>query len=451
MAKTIQTTIQCVQCRQPFRATVQSVIDVAENPQAKIALLGGNSNIFPCPNCGTPNTVLTPVLYHDASKELLISYVPIELGLPKDAQEKAIGELMREITANLPQGGFKAYMLQPRSALTMQGLIDQILQADGVTPEMMQAQRDRVKLVETMIQSPPDLLPDLVRQNDDKIDSQFIQTMSLLIQQLASQGQEAVARQLAEVQNQIIELSTFGRELIQQNENQEAAIAEVADEVNSLGEDATRADFLQLAIRYSGDEHRLQALVGLVRPVFDYTFFQEMTAYVGQQPAADREALESLRDTLLQLAAMVDQQAQMAMQEAAGLLRVILSAPNPNEVIEANLNLIDYTFMQVLSANIAEAERRTDLSASAKLKDIYQRVVEKLQASMPPELRFINELLNTPSDETVRSMIAERAGEFGESLFGALEAVEQQLQAQGNPAMWERFEIVRREMQTALG
>lgn len=451
MAKTIQTTIQCAQCRQPFRATVQSVIDVAENPQAKIALLGGNSNIFPCPNCGTPNTVLTPVLFHDASKELLISYVPIELGLPKDAQEKAIGELMREVTSNLPQGGFKAYMLQPRSALTMQGLIDQILQADGVTPEMMQAQRDRVKLVETLIQSPPDLLPDLVRQNDDKIDAQLIQTMSLLIQQLAGQGQDVVARQLVEVQNQIVQLSTFGKELIQQSENQEAAIAEVADEVNALGQDATRADFLQLAISYAGDEQRLQALVGLVRPVFDYAFFQEMTAYVGQQPAADREALETLRDALLQLAAMVDQQAQMAMQEAAGLLRVILSAPNPDEVIDANLNLIDYTFMQVLSANIAEAERRTDLSASAKLKDIYQRIVEKLQASMPPELRFINELLNTPSEDTVRTMIAERAGEFGESLIGALQAVEQQLQAQGNPAMWERFEMVSRELQTVLG
>src|ERR1041385_1892352 len=148
MPKTIQTTIQCVNCRQPIRATIQTVIDPAQNPQAKIALLGGNINMVPCPNCGTPNSVLTPLLYHDASKELLIAYVPMELGLPKDAQEKAIGEMMREVTSSLPQGAFKAYLLQPRNALTMQGLIDQVLQADGVTPEMMQEQRDRVKLVE---------------------------------------------------------------------------------------------------------------------------------------------------------------------------------------------------------------------------------------------------------------------------------------------------------------
>ena len=56
MPKTIQTTIQCVNCRQPIRATIQSVIDPAQNPQAKIALLGGNINMVQCPNCGSFRT-----------------------------------------------------------------------------------------------------------------------------------------------------------------------------------------------------------------------------------------------------------------------------------------------------------------------------------------------------------------------------------------------------------
>ena len=197
MPKTMQTTIQCIQCRQPIRATIQSVIDPGQNPQAKIALLGGNINMVECPNCGNPNSVLSPLLYHDGSKELLIAYVPMELGLPKDTQEKAIGELMRDVTGSLVQGAFKAYLLQPRQALTMQGLIDQVLQADGVTPEMMQEQRDRVKLVEMFMQTPPDLLPQLVQQHDAKIDAQFIQTMTLVIQQLLGEGREQVAEQVA--------------------------------------------------------------------------------------------------------------------------------------------------------------------------------------------------------------------------------------------------------------
>lgn len=445
-----QTTIQCINCRQPIRATIQNVIDPAQNPQAKIALLGGNINMVQCTSCGTPNSVLSPILYHDASKELLISYVPMELGLPKDAQEKAIGELMREVTSSLPQGAFKAYMLQPRQALTLQGLIEQVLQADGVTPEMMQEQRDRVKLVETFMQSPPDLLPQLVQQNDAKIDAQFVQTMTMVIQQLLNEGREQVAEQVAYIQNQIVELSTFGKELMAQREAQEEVIAEVADAVNALGSDAQRSDFLQLAIQYAGDEQRLQALVGLVRPVFDYGFFEEMTAYISKAPAGDRTQLEGLRDMLVQLTALIDQQAQAALQEAVGLLRVIVSSPNPDEVIQANLPMIDSTFLQVLSANIQEVTRRGDVSASAKLKDIYNRIVSALQASMPPELQFINQLLNAQTDDEVRSMIAEHASDFGQPLLGAIDAVEQQLAGQNNPAVMQRFELVRREATQAL-
>jgi hypothetical protein len=231
---------------------------------------------------------------------------------------------------------------------------------------------------------------------------------------------------------------------------QEAVIAEVADAVNALGPEAKRADFLQLAIKYTGDEQRLQALVGLVRPVFDYGFFEEMTAYISKAPAGERSQLESLRDMLVQLTSLVDQQAQAALQEAVGLLRVIISSPNPDEVIQANLPMIDSTFLQVLSANIQEVTKRGDINASAKLKDIYNRIVAALQASMPPELQFINQLLNAPNDDEVRSMIAEHAGEFGQPLLGAIDAVEQQLAGQGDPAVMQRFELVRREATQAL-
>lgn len=450
MPKSLQTTIQCIQCRQPLRSTVQGLIDAAENPQGKIALLSGNINTTLCPNCGAPNTVLTPLLYHDGSKDMLISYVPMELGLPKDAQEKAVGELMRELTSNLPQGTFKAYMLQPKQALTMQGLIEQVLQGDGVTPEMMQAQRDRVKLVETFIQATDESLPELVKQHDAKIDAQFIQTMTLVIQQVLGEGRQQVAEQLAYVQSRIVELSTFGQQLAQQAQAQEATIAEVAETVNALGEGAQRSDFLKLAIQYAGDPERLEALVGLTRPVFDYTFFQDMTAYIGQSPAAERDQLETLRETLLDLTARVDQQAQSALQEAMTLLRALMSSPNPDELIQANLPMIDNTFMQVLTANIQEFTRRGDVNAIAKLKAIYERVVAALQANLPPELQFVNAVLNAPTDDEARQLIAQNANQFGQSLFSALDVVEQQIAGQPNPALLERFALLRREVQSVL-
>jgi hypothetical protein len=73
----------------------------SQEPQAKVRLLTGHLNTIRCPNCGAPNTVLTPLLYHDPEKELLIAFVPMELGLSKQDQEKTIGDMMRELTGQL--------------------------------------------------------------------------------------------------------------------------------------------------------------------------------------------------------------------------------------------------------------------------------------------------------------------------------------------------------------
>jgi hypothetical protein len=310
MPSPMQTTIPCTQCRQPVRAALQSVVDVGQDPHAKAHLLSGRLNTALCPNCGTPNAVLMPILYHDPAKELLIAYVPMELGMTKDAQEKAIGDLMREVTSQLPQGAFKAYLLQPRQALTMQGLIDQVLQADGVTQEALDAQRTRVKLIEQFLQASDEELPELIKEHDAAIDAEFFQTMTLIAQQFVQEGRRGVAQRVLETQAALAELSSFGKQLIEHSRVQEDTIQQVAEEVNALGQGAGRDDFLKLAIRYAEDEERLQALVGLVRPVFDYTFFQELTVAIGQAPAAARDQLEALRDRLLELTAIVDQQAE---------------------------------------------------------------------------------------------------------------------------------------------
>lgn len=451
MTKMLQATIPCIQCRQPFRVNFQNVVDAKQDPQAKMRLLTGQFNLAQCPNCGAPNTMLTPLVYHDPAKELLITYVPMELNLAKEAQEKAIGDMVKEVTSELPQGAFKAYLLQPRQALTLQGLIDQVLQADGVTPEMMEEQRSRVRLIESMLEAADDELETIVRENDAQIDSQFMQTMSLLAQRMLQEGRQALAERLVMVQNHIVELSSFGQQLVERARVQEEVIQQVADEVNALGEDADRPDFLNLAIRYGDDEARLQALVGLVRPVFDYQFFQDMQVHIGQAAAAERPQLETLREKLLELTALADQQTRAALQDAATLLQAVINSPNPQEVIEANLPMIDVTFMQVLSANIQEAERRGDSRTGDRLKTIYNQIVAMLQASMPPELQFINDVLSAQSPEEAKALIAERVRDFDGNLLDAIDAIEGQIAEQNDPALSERLNLLREQATQALG
>jgi hypothetical protein len=440
--------LQCPNCGRPFTAIVETVVDPGQDSQAKARLLSGQLNTVRCPNCGNAVTVAAPILYHDASKELLIAFVPMELNLTKDQQEKAIGDLMREL--KLPQEAMKAYVFQPRRALTMQGLVEQVLQADGVTPEMMEQQRARVRLVETLMQTPDDQLAAVVQQHDDEIDAQFFQTLTLMAQRILAEGRSDVAESLIQLQQIVASLSTFGQELIEKSRVQEEVVAEVASELEQFGESATRSDFLNLAIRYAGDDERLQALVGLARPAFDYTFFQELSVQIGQAPADERDQWEALRDRLLELTSIIDQQTQAALREAVSVLQEIVTAPDIDQAVRDNIPLLDDTFMAVLSANIQESERRGDINASVKLKQVYERVLATLRDNMQPELRFINDLLATETDEDAQALLVQEASSYGPPLLDMMDAVERALASRGDSEALQKLIFLREQAEQVL-
>lgn len=439
----IKRNIQCPNCGHTINATVENLINVSEDPQAKARLLTGRVNAIQCPSCGVVSTIASPLLYHDNEKELLISFVPMELGLSKAQKEKAIGDLMRELTSRLPRNAIKGYLFQPREALTMQGLVDQILQADGVTPEMMEQQRARIHLVEELMRASPDALLPLIQQHDAEIDEQFLQALVIMAQRAAQENRLDVTQRLMAVQEQVLAHSTIGQELAQMSQVQEAAVREVAADLNNLGEDVTLDNLLDLVIGYADQEDKQQSLVGLVRPALDYNFFQALTERIGQAPAGDREKLEALRNRLNQLTALVDQQQQQAVQDAVALLQAMINDENPEALIRDNVEFIDDTFMAVLSANIQEAERRGDISASARLKAMYQQIISILQESMQPELRFVNQLLSSDSDETARQMISDHAKEFGGELLQVMDAVGQMLAQHGETEMIEKLSFLR--------
>lgn len=444
-----QMNIQCPNCRNPITAVVESVIDATSDPQAKARFLSGRVNNVTCPNCGTPVSIATPVLYHDGTKELLLVYVPMETPLPKQQQEKVIGELMKELTSKLPKEAMKGYLFNPKQALTVQGMMDTILQADGVTPEMMNEQRDRVRLIETFMSTPDDILQSVVEQNDAKVDAQFLQTMSLMVQRMMQEGRADLAQQVLAVQERVAAYSSFGKELVERNRQQEETVREVATELQALGNDATRADFIELALRYSADANRLQALVGLARPAFDYQFFTEFTTRIGGAPADQRDTLESVREQLVQLTQMVDQQQQMVVQEAAQLLQSMVNSQDIDAAVDENMPYLDDTFMAVLSANIQEAQRAGNIQLSGRLKLVYDRVVAALRDNMQPELRFINDLLSLP-EEQARTALAEQVADFGPPLIEMMDAVQEILSSRGEGELLEKLATLREDAVQAL-
>lgn len=449
MTQPTTTAIRCAQCGQPVGAQVRTVIDAQRDPQGKSLLIAGDLNQFRCTNCGFVNVVKTPLLYHDAQHQLLVALVPMEVSAQmQQNDEKIIGDLMNQLTAMLPKNEFKSYMFNPKRALTEQGLVDQILEADGITREMLDAQKARVNLLQTLLETPPDQLEAVIKQNDAQIDGALFQTLTAMAQRTLQQGQNQIAGALMRLQEDLLQHSTFGQQIEQQQAQQAAIVEEVAGRLQQIGQSATRSTFADMAVEYADDALRLQALVGLARPAFDYDFFQEFSVRISQAPAAERDKLETLRDTLLELTQAVDGQTQASVQQAAQFLQAVVNSPDPQAMIQDNLQQIDDTFMGVLSANIQEMERRGDAQTADAFKHIYNLVVEALRSQMSPELRFINELLGTEDDDQLRQALAAQVGNYRVAdLLQLLDSVERILFEQQQAALLPRAHLIRTELE----
>jgi hypothetical protein len=445
--------IRCPNCGNQVPAKIVSVVDSDQMPNEKVLLLSGNLNAFQCPSCGSVVRVAAPLMYHDAKKELLLAYVPPELNLPKQEREKVIGDMMRDLTRVIPQGSFKSYMFQPREALTMQGMMDTVYEAEGISPQMMKEQRERMALLEQILAAPPESQVSIIRQNDARIDQQLMQTLSLLIQRMASENQAEVARSLAALQQLMLENTTFGSQIMAEAQAQEAVVQEVTEALNALGERPTRADFLAKAIEYAEDEMRLQALVGLARPVFDYQFFEALTARIDAASGDEQLTLMGLREDLVELTQLIDSQSQAGVEGAMQTLQTLTRAASPealDDLIRENLPAFDETFLSVLMEMLQQAEEAQNAGLLNRLQAIYARVMNALRDQMPPELRLVNEALTAPSEEEAAQIINAQARQLGPALLGTIDAVRDAVAARGEPELIARLAKVRELVADAL-
>lgn len=445
-----QSSLRCSACGQPFPAQVRTVVDAQTDPQGKSLLMSGRLNVFPCPHCGHTNQVLTPLLYHDPSKQLLIAFIPMEVSMKSgQPEEKIIGELMNDLTRSIGKENFRSYMFNPRRALTIQGLIEQVMEADGITPEMMNAQKKRVELIQKLLETQSeDQLITVIKENDTAIDAQFLQTMSLMAQRVLEDGRQEIAMALMSLQQVVVQHTTYGKELMeaqtQQQALQEEVVRAVAEDINALSEGATREDIIELAIRYADEDSKLQALVGLVRGAFDYQLFLEFITRIEKAPEGDKERLKSVRDRVQAYAQAIDQQSQQQYEGAVQFLQMLIQSSEQEALIEANLEMIDNEFMTVLNANLQEAQRRNDENAMTLLRGVYDNVVKVLQSQMSPEMRFLNQLLGVSDEMAMRQRVAEEAGQFDKQvLLDTCDSVMQALTAQGQTGTVQRLSLVR--------
>jgi len=430
-----QMQVACPNCRAPITATVEQLFDVTQDPGAKNRFIGGRFNQLQCPTCHYQGQLAMPLLYHDAEKELLLSYVPMELGLPQPEQEKILGRLMNEVINRLPPEKRKGYLLNPKPAFTLEGMRERVLEGEGITKEMLEAQRAKAQLVQKFMTTPEDQLADLVKAHDAEMDATFFQLIGASAQATAAGGNQAAAQQLIALQTKLLDLSSFGA----QAKKQQQLYDEVARELEKLGEKLTRDKLLELILK-AEDEDKVAAYVSMTRPAVDYAFFEALTKRIDKASGAEKERLSHRRDHILQLTKEIDEAAQAQMARATELLRALLEAPDLNQALVDRLPQIDDTFMAVLNANLQAAQKAGRSDVVQRLNQISEAILRLVQEAAPPEIQFINELLEIESDAEAEAALKSRASEITEQTVEVMNYVIENLRQNKQAALADRLE-----------
>jgi hypothetical protein len=441
-----QTQIACPRCRQPIAANIEQLFDVTQDPQAKQRLLGGLSNMARCPHCGYQGRLATPIVYHDNDKELLLTFFPPELNMPLNEQERMIGPMIKQITDRLPPEKRKGYLLKPVPNLTYESMIQTILSKDGITPEMLKEQQERVQLIERLLQaSAPDVRSEIIKQNLNLFDEQFFALFSRLAQSAAAGGQEPIARAMVDLQKQLLEETQFGRELKESVGELEAA-TKVLQEV---GQGLTREKLLDIVLQ-SPNDARLRAYVTIARGGMDYQFFQLLSERIEKASGEEQARLESIREKLLDFTNEVDKQLEARYKQAHEFVESLLAQDDVVKAVRDNLSNFTQDAVDIVNQLLRQASEKNDYTRMGKL----QKMVEVLrEASTPPEVAFIEQLLDAPDDMTLNKMLDENQDmindQFMEALIGVVAQVDQAAE-QGNPEAKSLSEKLSKVYKTAL-
>ena len=424
-----QTQIACPRCRQPITANVEQLFDVTQDPQAKQRLLGGVSNMARCPHCGYQGRLATPIVYHDNEKELLLTYFPPELNMQLNEQERLIGPMIKQVTDRLPPEKRKGYLLKPMPNLTYESMVQTILSKDGITPEMLKEQQDRVQVIERLLQaSSKDVRSELIKQNINLFDEQFFALFSRLAQSAAGSGQEPMARAMVDLQTQLLEETEFGRNLKESVGELEAATKALQE----VGQGLTREKLLDIVLESPSDA-RVRAYATIARGGMDYQFFQLLSERIDKAAPDEKVRLEAVREKLLDFTNEIDKQMEARSKQAQEFVESLLAQEDIVKAVRDNLNNFTQDAVDIVNQLLRQASEKSDYTRMGKL----QKMVEILrEVSTPPEVGFIEQLLDAPDDGTLEQMLDANKDllndQFMEALIGLVAQVDQASE-QGNP------------------
>jgi len=433
-----RTQTSCPACHQPVVVDIQQVFDMGEDPLAKQKILSNASNFVHCPSCGYQGKLAVPIIYHDPEKELLFTFFPPDLNTQVNEQEKQIGPLINRILNDLPQEKRKAYLLQPQKMFTFQTMIEKILEADGITKEMLEDQQKRINLLDKLIKTPDEDRLAIFEQEKEIIDINFFSILSRIVESAMEQGDEKSQKPLLDLQQQLFKNTQVGQELFTQVKETEAAIKSL-QEASKNG--LTRENLLEI-LESAPSETQLSITASLARSGLDYGFFQQLSEKIdATQEEDEKKKLTRLREKLLKITEKIDKQLQEQMTNAKQLLEKIISVEKIEEEMEKNFNSVNDFFIQVMQAELSAARKNANLDRIQKLERI-MIVIEK--ASTPTEeVKLFENLLEFKDKDDLDRLISENSTKINQDFLDLTNNIVNQVQKQNDqPELLEKVNTV---------
>ncbi|MGC9360241.1 MAG: CpXC domain-containing protein [Anaerolineae bacterium] len=425
------TTMTCPQCGANFVVEVHTIIDVGQDPDLKDAFLRSRLNFARCPQCDFAGLISIPIIYHDPEHELLITYVPPELDINGDEREKLVGQLVNAVMQAVPQEQRKGYFLQPRTALTYEGLLDAVYEAEGISKETLEQQRKARRLINSLLGSLEDdqALDALVEEHREELDYSFFLLLSSLID---------AAR----------EDDTFGLDADELQQLRRALLDRVETPTPPTApEDATVDDLIQL-LETAEDDRAFESAVMLNRERLDYAFFEALTQRIeAAQTDGDNDRAGQLTDLRQRILDIMDRQRQAIQEledEAHLLVMELLDAEDMAAAVrEHKDDLNDIVLTTALRLHQA-AKRRGDEKRAKRLDELVSAILVTMEESLPPKQRFINRLLRTETPDESNDMLEANRGLLDDELVEVIEAYAEELAENESELAHEMLEHVQR-------
>lgn len=420
--------ITCPNCRQSFAAPLEQVLDVEVDPSAKARLLSGQVNLVVCPHCGAGGTVSLPFLYHDPSKKLAFVFLPMEAGQTDLERQQIIGTLSKAVMNQLPPEQRKGYLLNPKVFFSYDSLVKAVLEADGITEEMLEARKERSELLRKILNAAnEEERIALIEENKSLLDDDFFRILSATILDLEAMGAKETLQRLEEVRRLLFERTEAGQRW-----------GARAEALQALSEQPTRERLLDLLIQYEDPETR-EALSTFGQPLVDYFFFQALTQRIEEaKDEEERKRLETIRQQVMEVRQRLQDQARQVVESKAALVRDLLATERPELLARRRLADLDELFFGVLGAEIEQAQREGDQETATRLEEIWKLTMDIVQEQMPPQITLLTAVLEAKDTDEIHQILEKNRALIDEPFLQALGQIEQQLRDGGNEQAADR-------------